>query len=78
MDKVVKDTVKIFEAIPLRESPDDPNDTPEALAVIVVDYDGVNPAKLITNELSPTVESPAYYPNFIKRLAAKYEARFCR
>jgi hypothetical protein len=78
MEKVVKDTVKIFEAIPLRESPEDPNDTPEALSVIVVDYDGVNPAKLITNELSPSADSPANYRNFITRLAAKYEARFCQ
>ncbi|HEV8588751.1 MAG TPA: hypothetical protein VGQ72_07720 [Pyrinomonadaceae bacterium] len=78
MDKVVKDTVKIFESIPLRESLDDPNDTPEALAVIVVDYDGVNPARLVTNELSPAADSTAYYPNFIRQLVAKYEARFCR
>ncbi|HEY3025886.1 MAG TPA: hypothetical protein VGJ55_07040, partial [Pyrinomonadaceae bacterium] len=43
-EKVLKDTIKIFEGIPLRESQEDPNDLPEALTVIVVDYDGVNPA----------------------------------
>jgi len=78
MDKVVKNTVKIFEGIPLRESPDDPNDTPEALAVIVVDYNGVDPAKLVTNDLSPGLDSPAHYDNFIKRLAEKYRERFCQ
>lgn len=51
MAKVVKDTVKIFADVPLRTSPDEPNDQPEALAVIVVDYDGKNPAKLVTGDL---------------------------
>lgn len=77
MEKVVRDTVKIFEDIPLRESPDDPNDLPEALTVIVVTYDGVNPASLVTTEVSPGLSSPANYDNFIKRLAEKYEDRFC-
>ena len=76
MEKVVQDTVKIFSGIPLRESPDDPNDLPEALTVIVVDYDGVNRAKLVVGEASPASTSEAHYDNFIKRLAAKYEDRF--
>lgn len=75
-EKVLKDTIKIFEGIPLRESQEDPNDLPEALAVIVVDYDGVNPASLVTGELSPAPTSEAHYDNFIRRLAAKYEDRF--
>ena len=78
MDRVVKDTVKVFEGIPLREAVDDANDCPEALAVIVVEYDGINPAKLITNHLSPGIESPAHYENFIKRLVEKYQDRFCQ
>jgi hypothetical protein len=75
-EKVLRDTIKIFEGIPLRESPEDPNDLPEALTVIVVDYDGVNPASLVTDELSPDPTSEAHYDNFIKRLAAKYEDGF--
>lgn len=46
MDKVVADTVRIFSQVPLRESPDEPNDQPEALAVIVMKYDGANRAPL--------------------------------
>jgi hypothetical protein len=78
MDKVVRDTVKIFEGIPLREFPEDPNDLPEALTVIVVDYDGVNPATLVTSDLSPNSASPAHYDNFIKRLVVRFEDRFCQ
>jgi hypothetical protein len=77
MEKVLKDTIKIFTGIPLRETPDDPNDLPEALTVIVVDYDGVNPATLVIDEPSLGPTSEANYDNFIKRLAAKYEDRFC-
>ena len=40
MEKIVKDTINIFARIPLRNDPGDPSDQPEALAVIVVDYDG--------------------------------------
>ena len=76
MDKVVRDTVKIFESIPLRETPLDPNDIPEALAVIVVDYNGVDAAKLVAGDLSPSLGSHAHYDNFIKRLAEKYQDRF--
>jgi hypothetical protein len=77
MDKVVRDTVKVFEKIPVRESPDEPNDSPEALAIIVVNYDGKNPATLVEGEAILSVESPVHYDNFIRRLVQKYEARFC-
>ena len=53
MEKVVSDTIKIFENIPLRDSVDDPTELPEALTVIVVNYDGVNPASLVTGAPSP-------------------------
>jgi hypothetical protein len=76
MDKVVEDTISIFESIPVRDSPTDPTELPEALAVIVVNYDGVNPATLV--EGTPDLSSPSHYDNFIARLAAKYEDRFCQ
>jgi hypothetical protein len=76
MAKVVKDTVKIFTDVPLRTSPDEPNDQPEALSVIVVDNDGKEPAKLVTGELSPRAESPTHYESFIKRICRLYRRRF--
>ena len=76
MDKVVKDTIKVFESIPLRDSPDDPPELPEALAVILVNYDGVNPATLV--EEVPNTSSHSHYDNFIRRLVEKYENRFDR
>lgn len=76
MEKVVRDTVKIFAGIPLRNEPDDPNDQPEALAVILVDYDGVNPANLVTGKLAPERGSRIHYKNFVGRICEVYERRF--
>ncbi len=76
MSKVVKDTVKIFADVPLRTSRDEPNDQPEALTVIVVDYDGRHPAKLVTGALSPKRGSPIQYESFIARICDLYRVRF--
>lgn len=76
MEKIVTDTINIFSNIPLRNDINDPNDTPEALAVIVVDYDGVNASKLVTGGLSPSPESHIGYSNFIKRICDLYGKRF--
>ncbi len=74
--KIVRDTIKIFTRIPLREAVDEPNDQPEAVAVIVVEYDGKSPATLVMGDLNSLQSSHANYENFIKRLAQKYEDRF--
>lgn len=76
MNKVVADTVAIFAGIPLRNNPDDPNEQPEALAVIVVDYDGVNQARLVVGDLAPQPDSNIHYDNFIRRICELYERRF--
>jgi hypothetical protein len=78
MQKVVTDTVKIFTGIPLRQNEWEPNDQPEALTVIVVEYDGTNPAKLVTSDLTPakTEGSYAQYDFFISRLVMLFEDRF--
>lgn len=76
MEKVVADTVRIFTTIPLRNETGDPNDQPEALAVIVVNYDGVHPARLITASPSPEPSGAVYYSNFIKRICKLYGKRF--
>lgn len=73
MEKVVADTVKIFVDIPLREVPDEPNDQPEALAVIVMNYDGVQPATLVN--YFPEA-SQIRYETFISRIARLYIERF--
>lgn len=75
MEKVVTDTVKIFDQIPLREVAEEPNDQPEALAVIVVNYDGVQPAILV-DYLSR--ESQIHYDNFIERIVRLHVERFTR
>jgi len=76
MTKLVKDTVKIFSDIPLRTSAAEPNDQPEAVAVIVLDYDGRNRARLESGELSPPEGSPIHYENFVSRLCKLYSDRF--
>jgi hypothetical protein len=76
MRKVVADTAKIFTGIPLRSVADEPNDQPEALAVIIVDYDGKNPAKLVANDLAPQPGSPIHYESFIARVCDLYRQRF--
>jgi hypothetical protein len=76
MEKVVRDTIGIFARIPLRNDPSDPNDQPEALAVIVVDYDGLSHAKLVRGELAPASGSSMDYGSFVGRVGDLYERRF--
>lgn len=76
MDKVVGDTVKIFAEMPARSAVEEPNDQLEAIAVIVVEYDGVKPAKLVTGPLAPGPDSAIYYHNFIRRISDLYYTRF--
>ncbi len=76
MLKVVADTVRVFATPPLRTSPDEPSDQLEALAVIVVDYDGRKVSKLVVEPPAPQPQQPIYYTNFIKRIADLYKARF--
>ncbi|MGH9358190.1 MAG: hypothetical protein ACRD1O_03320 [Terriglobia bacterium] len=76
MDKVVQDTISIFEKIPVRDTVDDPTELPEAVAVIVVDYDGVNVAKLVSGPLSPLAQSHINYDNFVRRICDLYSNRF--
>lgn len=76
MEKVVADTIKIFADMPLRGRVDEPNDQLEAIAVIVVEYDGVKPGRLVTESLAPQPDSPIRYENFIRRIADLYCGRF--
>ena len=76
MEKVVADTLGIFSAIPLRSEPDDPNDQPEALAIIVVNYDGLSPASLVTRAPAPAAGDPVHYDNFLRRMCDLFGKRF--
>jgi len=76
MEKVVRDTVSIFEKIPLRDTPDDPGELPEALAVIVVDYNGVTLSRLVTGALAPQPTNAVHYDIFIERICLLYGGRF--
>jgi hypothetical protein len=76
MERIVKDTINIFARIPQRNEPSDPSDQPEALAVIVVDYDGESAAKLVTGSLAPQPGDSIHYESFIERIGSLYERRF--
>jgi hypothetical protein len=76
MDKIVTDTINIFRRIPLRNEPGDPSDQPEALAVIVVDYDGESAAKLVKGSLAPQTGGSIHYESFIERIGSLYGRRF--
>ena len=76
MEKVVADTIRLFAAIPLRNETDEPNEQPEALAVIVVNYDGVHPAHLVTRPPAPTPQETIHYKSFIRRICELYRKRF--
>lgn len=76
MEKVVRDTISIFEKVPLRDSPNDPGELPEAMAIVLVDYDGTRPAKLVQSGLAPRKASAIHYDNFIRRICDQYRRRF--
>jgi hypothetical protein len=75
MEKVVADTIAIFSAIPLRSEPNDPNDQPEALAIIVVNYDGLKPARLVARAPAPDPGNPVHYDNFLRRMCDLFGKR---
>lgn len=75
MEKVVADTIRIFEQTPLRNDAAEPSDQPEALGVIIVDYDGIHPAKLVTRPPAPQSNSALHYDSFIRRVSDIYAAR---
>jgi len=76
MPRVVEATVRIFADIPLRTNPNEPNDQPEGIAVLVMDYDGQKPAKLVTSELAPQPGNPVHYDSFVARICDLYARRF--
>ncbi len=73
---LIKGTISLFTGIPLRERPDEPNDQPEALTVIVVEYDGQNAAQLLTQPPAPQPGEPGHILSFYERIIRLYQQRF--
>lgn len=73
MGRVIPTTVDIFASIPQRDFSGQSWDRPEALAVILVSYDGVGPASLV--DALPE-RSNVSYENFLERTVRLYRERF--
>lgn len=74
--QLIADTIQLYTGIPLRDRPNEPSDQPEALTVILMDYDGVNPARLVTDPPAPQTGEPAHILTFYERIARLYTQRF--
>jgi hypothetical protein len=73
MDKVVADTIRLFANIPLRDDPDEPTELPEALGIIVVDYDGKSSARVVNRPPAPQSEDAIHYDAFVRRMAELFD-----
>jgi hypothetical protein len=69
-------TIELFRKVPLRVDVSDPGDIPEALAIIVVDYDGQNPARLLEGPPAPQPDEPNYYGAFVDAMSQRFVERF--
>ncbi len=69
-------TVQLFQKVQLRGAAEDPGDFPEALAIIVVKYDGDNPARVFTEPPAPQPGDPNHYATFIGTMARRFEERW--
>jgi hypothetical protein len=74
--RLIAGTISLFADIPLRERSDEPNDQPEALTVILIEYDGRSPARLMTNPPAPQPGDPAHITAFYDRIVRLYAQRF--
>jgi hypothetical protein len=75
--KLLTQTIGLFTSIPLREHPDDhPKDQPEALAVMLIEYDGRTFARLVTDPAAPQPGDAAHVLEFYRRIIRLYEQRF--
>ncbi len=69
-------TIELFRKVPLRADVSDPGDIPEALAIIVVDYDGQKPARLLEEPPAPQPGEPNHYGAFVKAMGQRFVERF--
>jgi hypothetical protein len=76
MDKVVSDTVSLFERIPLRRGPEESNELPEGLTIVLIEYNGADPARLVNAPPTPGHSADWHYENFLRRMCERYAERF--
>lgn len=69
-------TVDLFRRVSLRRKPTEKGDRPEALAIILVEYDGLNPAKLLARPPAPQPGEPNHYETFVRRMGESFNERF--
>lgn len=74
MDKVVSDTIHLFESMPHRTEIDQSRELPEAMGLILIHYDGINASQL--NLETPEEGSNVYYQTFLERICYIYAKRF--
>lgn len=74
--QLIAGTIQLYTGIPLRGRPNEPSDQPEALTVILIDYDGAHLARLVTDPPAPQPGEPAYILTFYERIARLYTQRF--
>ena len=61
-------TICVLDKIPLPGAEDDPNELPEGVAVIMLDYHGVTPRKLVAGPLAPGRDGHSKYDNFVPQI----------
>jgi hypothetical protein len=76
MDRVVSDTVGLFERIPLRKLPDESNELPEGLTIVLIEYNGADSARLVNPPETPGDSADWRYENFLRRMCERYAERF--
>jgi hypothetical protein len=77
--KTVLDTVQMFSAfLPLRNHTLNLDAKAEAFCVIVINYDGRNPATLHRDEPAPQQGDPFHYESLLSLICRHYGARFAK
>jgi hypothetical protein len=74
--KELEATVDLYRKVALRKTVQDPRDAPDALSIIVIEYDGRNPARLLTELPAPQRGEPNHYDSFAQFMRERYLDRF--
>lgn len=69
-------TIQLFREVPLRGGTTGKADLPEALGILVVEYDGERPARLLTEPPAPRPGDLNHYSSFIALMRDRFVERF--